>query len=115
MQAGIINKFCQLIDPEGIKQELIHIKSLNIDGVVVDCWWGIVEGWSPHKYVWSGYRELFNIIREFKLNLQVYIVIVHIILYMHSCPSKKENLSKMIMILYIYYMMHLWGISNMTK
>ena len=32
LQAGIINKFCQLIDPEGIKQELIHIKSLNVDG-----------------------------------------------------------------------------------
>lgn len=85
LQAGIINKFCQLIDPEGIRQELIHIKSLNIDGVVVDCWWGIVEGWSPQKYVWSGYRELFNIIREFKLNLQVYILIAHIILCMHSC------------------------------
>ncbi|KAJ1431184.1 Glycoside hydrolase, family 14 [Sesbania bispinosa] len=71
LPAGIINKFCQLIDPEGIRQELIHIKSLNIDGVIVDCWWGIVEGWNPQKYVWSGYRELFNIIREFKLNLQV--------------------------------------------
>lgn len=78
LQAGIINKFCQLMDPEGIRQELIHIKSLNIDGVVVDCWWGIVEGWNPQKYVWSGYRELFNIIREFKLNLQVYISIAHI-------------------------------------
>lgn len=76
------------MDPEGIRQELIHIKSLNVDGVVVDCWWGIVEGWSPQKYVWSGYRELFNIIREFKLNLQVYIFIAHIMLYTHPCPSK---------------------------
>lgn len=47
------------------------MKSLHTDGVVVDCWWGIVEGWSPQKYEWSGYRELFNIIREFKLKLQV--------------------------------------------
>ncbi|MCI00887.1 beta-amylase 8-like, partial [Trifolium medium] len=43
LPAGNINKFCQLIDPEGIRQELIHIKSLNFDGVVVDCWWRIVE------------------------------------------------------------------------
>lgn len=71
LQVGIVNKFCQLIVP-GIKQELIHMKSLNIDGVIVDCWWGIVECWSPQKYVWSGYRELFNIIREIKLKLQVY-------------------------------------------
>lgn len=89
MQAGIINKFCQLMDPEGIRQELIHIKSLNIDGVVVDCWWGIVEGWNSQKYEWSGYRELFSIIREFKLNIQVYILIAHI-LSCYTCihPSK---------------------------
>lgn len=70
-QTGVINNFCQLIDPEGVRQELSHLKSLNVDGVAIDCWWGIVEGWSPQKYVWSGYRELFNIIQEFKLNLQV--------------------------------------------
>ncbi|KAH7668876.1 Beta-amylase protein [Dioscorea alata] len=68
---GIVNSYCQLIDPEAIRQELRHLKSLNIDGVVVDCWWGIVEGWSPHKYQWSGYRDLFNIVNEFKLKLQV--------------------------------------------
>ncbi|KAI9083822.1 hypothetical protein K1719_034080 [Acacia pycnantha] len=71
LPAGIINKFCQLIDREGIRQELIHMKSLNFDGVIVDCCWGIVEGWSPQKYVWSGYRELFDIVREMKLKLQV--------------------------------------------
>ncbi|KAJ7953308.1 Beta-amylase [Quillaja saponaria] len=71
LAAGVINKMCQLIDPEGIRQELSHMKSINVDGVLVDCWWGIVEGWRPQKYVWSGYRELFNIIREFKLKLQV--------------------------------------------
>lgn len=54
-----------------MRQELNHIKSLNADGVIVDCWWGIVEGWNPQRYVWSGYRELFHIIRESKLKLQV--------------------------------------------
>lgn len=71
LSSGIINSYCQLVDPEGIRQELKHLKSLNVDGVVVDCWWGIVEGWSPQKYVWSGYRELFMIIREFQLKVQV--------------------------------------------
>jgi len=60
-----------LVDPEGIKQELKHLKSLNVDGVLVECWWGIVEGWSPQKYLWSGYRDLFTIIREFQLKAQV--------------------------------------------
>lgn len=68
---GVINNFCQLIDPEGVRQEVGHLKSLNVDGIVVDCWWGIIEGWAPQKYMWSGYRELFGIVREFKLKLQV--------------------------------------------
>uniref|UniRef100_A0A0D9VBR7 Beta-amylase n=1 Tax=Leersia perrieri TaxID=77586 RepID=A0A0D9VBR7_9ORYZ len=68
---GIINSHCQLIDPEGVRAELMHLKSLNVDGVVVDCWWGIVEAWTPHKYEWSGYRDLFGIIKEFKLTVQV--------------------------------------------
>ncbi|OVA18379.1 Glycoside hydrolase [Macleaya cordata] len=71
LATGVINNFCQLVDPEGIRQELRQLKSLHVDGVAVHCWWGIVEGWNPQKYVWSGYRELFNIIREFKLKLQV--------------------------------------------
>ncbi|XP_010529274.2 PREDICTED: LOW QUALITY PROTEIN: beta-amylase 8 [Tarenaya hassleriana] len=71
LPAGIINNFCQLVDPEAVRQELSYMKSLNVDGVVIECWWGIVEGWNPKKYVWSGYRELFNIVRDFKLKLQV--------------------------------------------
>ena len=60
-----------MVDPEALRQELRHLKALHIDGVVVDCWWGIVEGWSPQKYQWSGYRDMFSIIREFQLKLQV--------------------------------------------
>lgn len=66
-----MNNFCQLMDPEGVKEELQHLRSLNVDGVVVDCWWGIVEAWTPKKYEWAGYREMFNIIREFGMKLQV--------------------------------------------
>lgn len=71
LQTGLINNFCQLMDPEGVKEELQHIRSLNVDGVVVDCWWGIVEAWTPKKYEWAVYREMFNIIREFGMKLQV--------------------------------------------
>ncbi|XP_009589916.1 beta-amylase 8 [Nicotiana tomentosiformis] len=71
LSSGLINNFCQLMDPDSVKQELQQLKSLKIDGVVVNCWWGIVESWVPQKYEWSGYRELFNIIQDFKLKLQV--------------------------------------------
>lgn len=73
-QTGLINNICQLVDPEGIKDELQHLKSLGVDGVVVDCWWGIVEGLNPQKYKWSGYRQLFDIIREFDIKLQVIMI-----------------------------------------
>ncbi|PPR99771.1 hypothetical protein GOBAR_AA20883 [Gossypium barbadense] len=71
LSTGVINNFCQLADPDDVRQELSHMNSLNVDGVIVDCWWGIVECWNPQKYVWSGYRELFNYIREFKMKIQV--------------------------------------------
>ncbi|XP_015085910.1 beta-amylase 8 isoform X4 [Solanum pennellii] len=71
LSSGVINNFCQLMDPDGVKQELQQLKSLKIDGVVVNCWWGIVESWVPQKYEWSGYRELFKIIRDFYMKLQV--------------------------------------------
>ncbi|XP_073139015.1 beta-amylase 8 isoform X1 [Henckelia pumila] len=71
LSTGLINNYCQLMDPEGIKEEIHYLKSLCVDGVVVDCWWGIVEGWTPQKYEWAGYRELFNIIQEFGMKLQV--------------------------------------------
>ncbi|GAB4857962.1 Beta-amylase 8 [Ancistrocladus abbreviatus] len=71
LASGIFDNYCQLVDPEGIGLELKHLKSLNVDGVIVECWWGIVEGWSPQKYVWSGYRELFMIVHQFQLKLQV--------------------------------------------
>ncbi|PHT27640.1 Beta-amylase 8 [Capsicum baccatum] len=71
LSSGVINNFCQLMDPDGVKEDLQQLKSLKINGVVVNCWWGIVESWVPQKYEWSGYRELFKIIRDSKMKLQV--------------------------------------------
>ncbi|KAJ4807009.1 Beta-amylase [Rhynchospora pubera] len=68
---GIINNYCELIDPEAVKQELRQLKALNVDGVVVYCWWGIVEGWAPRKYDWSGYNDLFMILKEFHFKFQI--------------------------------------------
>lgn len=71
LSLGIISEKCELVDPETLKKHLRTLKSANVDGVMVDCWWGIVEGDNPQKYNWSGYRELFDIVREAKLKLQV--------------------------------------------
>lgn len=70
-QLGVINTKCELVDPDGLQQQLRILKSVNVDGVMVDCWWGIVEARTPQEYNWSGYKQLFQIVRELKLKLQV--------------------------------------------
>jgi hypothetical protein len=60
-----------LVDPEGLLNQLRTLKSINVDGVMVDCWWGIVEADGPQVYNWSGYKRLFQIVRDLKLKLQV--------------------------------------------
>lgn len=62
---------CEVANPEGLVKYLEELKSINVDGVMVDCWWGIVEAHSPGKYNWDGYKELFRIVSEMKLKLQV--------------------------------------------
>ncbi|PIA49403.1 hypothetical protein AQUCO_01300313v1 [Aquilegia coerulea] len=68
---GVINMKCELVDPDGLLKQLRILKAVNVDGVMVDCWWGIVEAHTPQEYNWSGYKQLFQIVRELKLKLQV--------------------------------------------
>ncbi|XP_068656449.1 beta-amylase 7-like [Aristolochia californica] len=68
---GVINMKCELVDPDGLLKQLRILKSINVDGVMVDCWWGIVEAHAPQEYNWNGYKRLFQIVREVKLKLQV--------------------------------------------
>ncbi|KAF5731729.1 beta-amylase 7 isoform X1 [Tripterygium wilfordii] len=68
---GVINMKCELVDPDGLLKQLRVLKSINIDGVMVDCWWGIVEAHAPLDYNWKGYKRLFQMVRELKLRLQV--------------------------------------------
>lgn len=62
---------CELTDPDGLLKQLRILKSINVDGVMVDCWWGIVEAHVPQEYNWNGYKRLFQIVRDVKLKLQV--------------------------------------------
>jgi beta-amylase len=62
---------CEVVDPDGLMNDLKFLKSAGVDGVMVDCWWGIVEANQPLQYNWSGYKHLFQIISQLKLKLQV--------------------------------------------
>lgn len=61
----------EVVEPEELLDQLRTLKSVNVDGVMVDCWWGIVESHTPQVYNWSGYKKLFDMIRQLGLKLQV--------------------------------------------
>ncbi|CAI9101822.1 OLC1v1039238C1 [Oldenlandia corymbosa var. corymbosa] len=67
---GIIDKYCYLVDPAVLLEQLRTLKAMNVDGVVVDCWWGIVEA-HEKLYNWTGYRHLFEMVKRVGLKLQV--------------------------------------------
>ncbi|OIT07319.1 beta-amylase 2, chloroplastic [Nicotiana attenuata] len=68
---GIINMECEIVDTNNLVNRLKILKSANVDGVVVECWWGIVEAHAPERYNWNGYKRLFEIVRDFNLKLRV--------------------------------------------
>lgn len=70
-QLGVINMKCELVDSDGLLNQLRFLKAINVDGVVVNAWWGIVEAHGPQVYNWSGYKRLFQVVRELKLKIQV--------------------------------------------
>ncbi|KAL3622089.1 Leucine-rich repeat receptor-like serine/threonine-protein kinase bam2 [Castilleja foliolosa] len=67
---GTINMEGELVDDDLINQ-LRVLKSMKVDGVMVDCWWGIVEAHTPQQYNWTGYKKLFQAVRDINLKLQV--------------------------------------------
>ncbi|KAJ9568047.1 hypothetical protein OSB04_004013 [Centaurea solstitialis] len=57
-----------------IKALTISLKALKlagVHGIAVEVWWGIVERFFPHAYNWSLYEELFKLVSEMGLKLQV--------------------------------------------
>lgn len=70
-QLEIINMECELVNADDLLNQLKILKSQNVDGVMVDCWWGIVEAHAPQQYNWNGYKKLFQIVRDLKLKIQV--------------------------------------------
>lgn len=68
---GAISLKCELVDPDALLEQLSVLKYVNVDGVMVDCWWGIAEANGPQKYNWQGYKQLFQMVQELNLKLQV--------------------------------------------
>ncbi|WOL04907.1 beta-amylase-like isoform X4 [Canna indica] len=67
-----------LAKPTELREHLQQLRDAEVDGVMVDVWWGIVEGDGPKCYKWRAYRELFQMVQEEGLKLQA-------IMSFHQC------------------------------
>eukprot|EP00741_Cyanophora_paradoxa_P023305 tig00000254_g22512.t1 len=61
----------RLKDPEAIAVKLRALKDAGAEGVMVDVWWGLVEGRHPKAYDFSAYLRLLEITAQAGLKLQV--------------------------------------------
>ncbi|KAK9087749.1 hypothetical protein Syun_030143 [Stephania yunnanensis] len=46
------------------------LKSAGVEGVMIDVWWGLVEGESPGVYNWGGYSEMMEMAGKVGLKVQ---------------------------------------------
>ncbi|XP_043706602.1 beta-amylase [Telopea speciosissima] len=75
---GVITAENELEDKAGLEKQLKELKSADVDGVMVDVWWGIIESKCPKQYNWSAYRSLFQLVQQCGLKLQA-------IMSFHQC------------------------------
>ncbi|KAL5976078.1 Beta-amylase [Asimina triloba] len=67
-----------LENKEELRKKLEQLRSADVDGVMVDVWWGIVENKGPEQYDWRAYRSLFELVQQCGLKLQA-------IMSFHQC------------------------------
>ncbi|KAK9082903.1 hypothetical protein Scep_029374 [Stephania cephalantha] len=49
---------------KAVAASLQALKSAGVEGVMIDVWWGLVEGESPGAYNWGGYSEMMEMARK---------------------------------------------------
>ncbi|KAF5206434.1 Beta-amylase [Thalictrum thalictroides] len=75
---GVVTSENVLENKQGIEKQLKQLKAADVDGVMVDVWWGIIESKGPKQYDWDAYRSLFQIVQQCGLKLQA-------IMSFHQC------------------------------
>ncbi|RRT79459.1 hypothetical protein B296_00017576 [Ensete ventricosum] len=77
-QLGVVSAEKVFEDPDGLRAQLKQLRAADVDGVMVDVWWGIIESKGPKSYEWGAYRELFKMVQEEGLKLKA-------IMSFHQC------------------------------
>ncbi|XP_058072884.1 beta-amylase isoform X1 [Magnolia sinica] len=78
LQLGVVTAENVLENKEGLRKQLKQLRAADVDGVMVDIWWGIIENKGPKKCDWRAYRSLFELVQECGLKLQA-------IMSFHQC------------------------------
>ncbi|XP_043692610.1 inactive beta-amylase 4, chloroplastic [Telopea speciosissima] len=103
-----VDAFC--VDTSGVPRirkvkaltmSLKALKLAGVHGIAVEVWWGIVERHSPFSYNWSLYEELFKLISQSGLKLQVTLCFHSNV---HSSSKGKGGVSLPLWILEIGYL-----------
>ncbi|KAL8162252.1 hypothetical protein V2J09_013741 [Rumex salicifolius] len=53
-----------------MEASLQALKSAGVEGIMMDVWWGLVEGDSPGEYNWGGYADLLEMAAKMGLKVQ---------------------------------------------
>lgn len=75
---GVVTPDNNFQNQDDIKRQLYKLKEAEVDGVMVDVWWGIIESKGPKQYDWKAYRSLFQAIKDCGLKVQA-------IMSFHQC------------------------------
>jgi beta-amylase len=73
-----LRRFSDAFPAQALHAGLRALRSVGVDGVAVDVWWGVVEAKGPGQYDWSAYRALVRMVAAAGLKLQV-------VLSFHAC------------------------------
>lgn len=55
---------------KAMNASLQALKSAGVEGIMMDVWWGLVEGEKPGEYNWGGYVELLEMAKKHGLKVQ---------------------------------------------
>ncbi|KAL5976079.1 Beta-amylase [Asimina triloba] len=67
---GVVSAENVFENKEELRKQLEQLRAADVDGVMLDIWWGIIENEGPKRYDWRAYRSLFELVQECGLKLQ---------------------------------------------
>ena len=62
-------------NPDKLRNQLSQLKSGNVEGVMADCWWGLVEK-QEKVYAFDVYRQLTQMVQDAGLKME-YVLSFH--------------------------------------